>query len=133
MYELTIHSHFNATHALRLPTGMREPMHGHDWLVQITIAADRLDEHDWVMDFHALEQSLNNIIHPLNHTCLNDHAIIGSSNPSAEIVARYIADTLIPHLPPHVHLQSVSITEAPGCIATYRAGGSDERCAMSDE
>jgi 6-pyruvoyltetrahydropterin/6-carboxytetrahydropterin synthase len=121
MYELTIHATFNATHALRLPDGTREPSHGHDWQVQAAVAAPRLDEHEWVMDFHQLETSLQSIVKPMHHTALDDHAVIGARNPTAERVAKFIADELAKQLPAAVSLRRVSITEAPGCIATWRS------------
>ena len=120
MYELTIESQFNATHSLLMPDGAREPVHGHDWLVRVVVAADDLNEHDWVMDFHALEASLESVLKPLQHAALNDHEVVGAANPSAEVVARFIAHALVAGLPDEVSLKCVSVTEAPGCIATYR-------------
>jgi 6-pyruvoyl-tetrahydropterin synthase len=40
-------------------------------------------------------------------------------NPTAELVAQFIATRLASDLPPGVHVQSVSVGEAPGCTATY--------------
>lgn len=120
MFELTIQRRFNATHAITLPTGEVEPAHGHDWRVEVVVAADRLDELDLVMDFHALEQSVDDLLGPLNHTHLNDHRWFADAHPTAERVAERIAADLSPMLPDHVTLQSVTITEAPGCRATYR-------------
>jgi 6-pyruvoyltetrahydropterin/6-carboxytetrahydropterin synthase len=41
-------------------------------------------------------------------------------NPTAEMVARHLADVIARGLPPGVRLARVSVTEAPGCRATYR-------------
>ncbi len=120
MYELTVHTTFNATHALRMPDGSTEPVHGHDWRITAAVAAAELTEHDWVIDFHALQAALRSITQPLHHTHLNDHEAIGAGNATAELVARYIAGALGARLPAEVSLLCVSVTEAPGCVATYR-------------
>jgi 6-pyruvoyltetrahydropterin/6-carboxytetrahydropterin synthase len=127
MYELTVHTGFNAIHALHMPDGRREPMHGHDWQVCIVLAAERLNEHGWVMDFHEAERLLRRITEPLHQTSLNDHATIGAGNPTAERVAGCIAEALLPELPAGVTLRRVSVTEAPGCVATYKPQSSAPR------
>ncbi len=120
MYQLTIERTFNATHALRLHDGATEPAHGHDWLVKLTVAANRLDDIDVVVDFHVLEQQLADALAPMQHAHLNDLPAFASVNPSAERVAQHIADTVRAALPDHVQLASVAVTEAPGCVAVYR-------------
>lgn len=120
MFELTIERRFNATHAITLPTGEVEPVHGHDWRVEVAITAAGLDDLDLVMDFHALERALDDLIGPLNHTHLNAHAWFADAHPTAERLAERLAGALRPTLPEAVALQSVRITEAPGCCAAYR-------------
>lgn len=120
MFELTIERRFNATHSITLPSGEVEPVHGHDWHVEVTIAAPALDDLDLVMDFHVLERAVDDLIQPLNHTHLNAHDWFAEAHPTAERLAERLAVALQPHLPDAVTLQHVRITEAPGCRATYR-------------
>jgi hypothetical protein len=40
-------------------------------------------------------------------------------NPTAELVARHIADELGGAVPAGVRVHAVSVGEAPGCTATY--------------
>jgi 6-pyruvoyl-tetrahydropterin synthase len=119
MYQLHVERRFNASHALRLPDGMLEPVHGHDWHVTAVVAAARLDDSDLVIDFHALEQLLDAIIAGLHQRHLNDLGPFTERNPSAERVAEHIARSLAPGLPERVRLVRVTVTEAPGCAATY--------------
>ncbi|HCT44200.1 MAG TPA: 6-carboxytetrahydropterin synthase QueD, partial [Phycisphaerales bacterium] len=53
----------------------------------------------------------------------NDTPPFDTTNPSAELIAKHIADELASRLDdalaPNAQVHSVSITEAPGCIATY--------------
>ena len=83
-----------------------------------------------LVDFHAVEGTLREIVAPLNNSNLNDAALFEGVNPSAEQVARVIGEVLSARLieaghlaPPEqggVRVASVSVTEAPGCEATYR-------------
>ena len=123
MYEITIDRSFAASHALRLPDDTLEPVHGHDWPVTVTVAADRLDAMQTVMDFHELEPLVDAAIKPWHNRHLNDCPPFdtGEINPSAERVAEHIARHVAAGLPEHVTLTSVTVGEAPGCKATYRA------------
>ncbi|MHB1156110.1 MAG: 6-pyruvoyl trahydropterin synthase family protein [Phycisphaerales bacterium] len=121
MYELTIERTFNATHALRLPDGSREPAHGHDWRVVVHVAADQLDACDMVVDFHLIERRLDEMLAPLQHTHLNDHPAFAKVNPSAERVAEHLARHMAEQLAAikNAKVLKVSVTEAPGCAATF--------------
>jgi 6-pyruvoyltetrahydropterin/6-carboxytetrahydropterin synthase len=123
MYELTIERRFNATHAIKLPHGIVEPVHGHDWRVVVRVGGEQLDELDLLVDFHELERRVDDLIGPLNHTHLNDHEWFADAWPTAERLAQRLAAALMPTLEEHVDLLAVSITEAPGCTATYRPTG----------
>ncbi len=119
MYQLHVERHFNATHALRLPDGVIEPVHGHDWRITAVVAAPGLDDCGLVVDFHELERLLDGVCKTLHQKHLNDLTPFAEHNPSAERVAQHIADTLAPHLTGRAALVSVTVTEAPGCAATY--------------
>lgn len=129
MYEATIEKTFSAAHALRLPDGTLEPLHGHDWRVAVTVASEGLDAMDTVMDFHALEKIVETRIGPWRNQNLNAVApFVGEGsdgqgltiNPSAERVAEQIAWTVSGALPERVWLHDVAVGEAPGCVARYR-------------
>lgn len=119
MYELSVQRVFSAAHALLLG-GRREPLHGHDWRVTVVVAGTKLDRDGLLCDFHALQAALDSILAPFRNANLNEVEPFTRVNPSAEQVARHIADRLAPALPPGVRLARVHVTEAPGCEATYR-------------
>ncbi len=125
MYEITVTKVFSAAHAIRLQDGSLEPVHGHDWSVQVTVAADQLDEIETVMDFHVLEKQIDGIIQGFNNRCLNEVEpfLDGAVNPTAERVAEWIGKQVARNLPKRVRLISSSVTEAPGCKSTYCPGG----------
>jgi 6-pyruvoyltetrahydropterin/6-carboxytetrahydropterin synthase len=119
-FDLSIERTFNATHALKMYDGQLEPMHGHDWHVVVTLAAPTLDQIDVVVDFHEIEMILEQVLSPWQHACLNDDKAFAECNPSAERVAECIAEKVSEQLPDRVRLISVAVTEAPGCVATFR-------------
>ena len=119
MFELTVETEFCAAHAIEI-AGQCEAMHGHNWHVTATVAAPSLDDDGLVCDFHELERQLRSIIAPLENTDLNTTPPFDNMNPTAEHVALHIGRELAATLPTHVQLQSVSVTEAPRCRATYR-------------
>ena len=118
-FEVRISRSFAASHALRLPDGSLEPRHGHGWAVDVTLAADKLDAMDCVVDFHVVEQKLDAILGPWDRQHLNDVEPFRSGiNPSAERVAEAVANGL--HFDGGVRLVSVEVGEATGCVAIYR-------------
>lgn len=120
-YQITIEKVFAASHALRLPDGSLEPVHGHNWPVRVTVAADQLDAMDCVMDFHELERVVDGIIAPFHSRHLNDVPPFSEgTNPSAERVAEHIGTAVAAALPAGVVVVEASVGEAPGCTAIYR-------------
>lgn len=126
MHEATIEIVFSAAHALRLPDGSLEPLHGHDWRVRVSVASKQLDEMDTVMDFHELQKIVEGVVGPWRNGNLNALPPFAGDdgeldiNPSAERVAERIAWEVSGKLPEPVWLQGVGVREAPGCTARYR-------------
>lgn len=119
-FRLTIERIFSAAHALKL-RGVMEHLHGHDWKVTVTVEGRRLDDDGLLCDFHELEVSLDQVIQPFRNCNLNETSAFSDRNPSAELVAEYIAKGLAgsPAWTGGVRLLSVQVTEAPGCTAVY--------------
>ena len=118
-FEITARREFSAAHQLRLYDGSLEPLHGHNWVVVVTVSAPQLDEIGVVMDFHELERLLDRILTPLHNTHLNDVEPFKSTlNPTTEHVALHIGRSL--QLPPNVRVQSVEVWETSGNSAVYR-------------
>jgi 6-pyruvoyltetrahydropterin/6-carboxytetrahydropterin synthase len=120
-FEITTTRHFSAAHQLRLYDGSLEPLHGHNWRVMVTVAADRLDAIGVVMDFHELERLVDDVIGPMHNAHLNDLPPFGAGklNPSAENVAYHVARSLV--LPEAVRLLAVEVWETPENTARFHA------------
>jgi len=123
VFEIQVQTDFAAAHAITI-AGTRESVHGHNWGVVASIGGETLDSDGLLCDFHTVEAVLRDIIGPFHNRDLNGIAPFDRLNPSAENVARYIAEELQRRLgdalAPHARVRSVSVTEAPRCVATYR-------------
>ena len=120
-FEITARREFAAAHQLRLYDGQLEPLHGHNWIVIVAVAADKLDAIGVVMDFHELDRLLDDILRPLHNRHLNEVEPFKSSlNPSTENVALHVGRGLA--LLANVTLKSVEVWETAANSATYRPG-----------
>ena len=118
MFELRIQRTFSAAHAIVM-AGVREPMHGHNWQVTVAVCADALDSDGLLCDFHLLQNSLDEVIQPFNNRSLNETAPFDRINPTAELVARHIAEQVGARLPSGVRIKEVRVVEAPQCEACF--------------
>ncbi len=118
MFELSVQREFCAAHAIVI-NGHREPTHGHNFRVTAVVRGAKLDHNDLVCDFHAIERELDGIVGRFNNANLNETSPFDRVNPTAERIAEHIATALSAHLPKGATLARVSVTEAPGCVATY--------------
>ncbi len=118
MFEISATAGFCASHQLRLYDGSIEPLHGHNWQVKVTVAAEKLDAIGVVMDFHQLERRMHRIIDGFHNHHLNELPAFAEANPSAENVALYIGQSL--KLPARVTLLAVEIWETPENCAVVR-------------
>ena len=119
MYEVAVERDFPAHHAITIG-GDREPSHLHRWHVCVVVAGSELDADGLLCDFHVLQERLDCILAPWQGRDLNEVTPFDRLNPTAEHVARHIAEAIGPGLPQGVHVSRVSVTEAERCTATYR-------------
>lgn len=118
-FEIATTRTFAAAHQLRLPDDSIEPLHGHNWRVKVTVAAERLDALGTVMDFHELERLVDAVITPMHNRHLNELPPFAAElNPSAENVAFHVARSL-GRLPGGVRLVRVEVWETDGNSAVF--------------
>jgi 6-pyruvoyltetrahydropterin/6-carboxytetrahydropterin synthase len=134
VFRLSVETTFAAAHALMI-RGQREPNHGHNWHVTVTLAGERLDDDGLLVDFHLVEALLGEVVAPFRNGDLNRAAPFDRLNPSAEHVARHIAESMDRKVREALgsgrdgagavsaRVESVRVTEAPGCTAEYVPGG----------
>jgi 6-pyruvoyltetrahydropterin/6-carboxytetrahydropterin synthase len=112
---------FEAAHRLpNVPAGHKcARLHGHSFLVRVTVDGPVGDHTGWVMDFADLKVAFAPIHDRLDHRYLNE--IAGLENPTSEVLARWIWRELRATLPGLTEIE-VRETCTTGCI--YR--GEDE-------
>lgn len=120
MFELMIETTFAAAHQLRGYRGKCENFHGHNWKVQVHVAAERLNDIDIGMDFHELKRLTQEVTGSLDHTFLNEIFPFTEKNPSSENIAKWIYDTLKKKVNgEYIHLNAVTVWESDTASATY--------------
>jgi 6-pyruvoyltetrahydropterin/6-carboxytetrahydropterin synthase len=120
VFEVAYETTFCATH--RLTDGGRpiEPLHGHDWRIEVVAAGDELDHIGVVVDFEVLRDAVREIASQFHYQDLNENAAFQEQSPSAEALARHIYGELRRRLGEQgERLRRVRVWEAPGCSATY--------------
>lgn len=118
-FDITIESRFAAAHQIVLYDGRLEPLHGHNWLVRVTVERDELDSIGVVMDFHELSAALEAIVGGWRNVHLNDTPAFQQLSPTAEHVALFVAQNL--NLPAGVRVTCVEVEEAANCFARWKA------------
>ena len=126
MYELSVQGNFSAAHNLRGYKGDCERLHGHNWRVQVHLAADELDGLGMVMDFRDVKGLLNEILSELDHRYLNEVKPFDVQNPTTENLCRHIADRLAQGLPDRVAVRRVTCWESENCGSSYVPAASGE-------
>ena len=100
MYEVVIEKKFSSAHYLRNYHGHDEPLHGHNWRVEVRFAGPKLVwPEEYLVDFAEAHKVLNKIIARVDYKNINKVPPFDSRNPSAENIARWIYDEVVAALP----------------------------------
>jgi len=121
MFEVTATLVISASHHLRGYEGACENVHGHNYKIEATVAAEELDGIGLAVDFKVLKEHLNKVAGKFDHSDLNQHEEFRQVNPSSENLARVVYTRLqasMQEMP--VRLLRVSIWESEGSYVTYR-------------
>ena len=120
MFEVAYETTFCATHVLTDAGKPIEPVHGHDWRVEVVAAGESLDRLGVVVDFEHLKEAVSEVCGRFHYKDLNAHPAFARQSPSAEALARYFFQEVRKGMGAEgKHLRRVRIWEAPGCSATY--------------
>lgn len=120
MYKLRVTSEFSSAHNLREYKGKCEALHGHNWKVEVVIAARNTNSQGLVVDFHEIKKMIKFVLEELDHTYLNQHDYFKKHNPTSENLAKYIFDEINAQMPSKkLRLQEVMVWESDQCSATY--------------
>lgn len=119
MYDVFIEKKFSSAHFLRNYHGKDEPLHGHNWKVQVRFTGKKLVEPEqYLIDFVEAQDVLKKIIEKIDYKNINEIPPFHERNPSAENVARWIHEQfaiMLPALPP----SRVTVWETEDGAASY--------------
>lgn len=120
MYRLTIQTHFAAAHNLIHYQGDCENLHGHNWKVEVTVAARELNQAGLGIDFKILKRETKTILARLDHKYLNNLDMFKGVSPSSEHIARYLFDELSTVLNgDNVTVEMVNVWESDNACASF--------------
>ena len=120
MFEVTIIKSFSAAHLLAEIGGKCEELHGHNFKVEITVAAKELNYNGLLIDFRFLKKVLSEILEELDHKHLNSLISFANINPSAENIAKYIYEKMqLKVKTADVNVVQVKIWESEDAAVTY--------------
>ncbi len=120
MFEVAYQTTFCATHVLTKDGKPIEPLHGHDFRVEVVAAGESLDAIGVVVDFEHLKKAVGEVAARLHYKDINSHPAFAGRSPSAEAVARHFFEEVRKEMGAEGrHLRRARVWEAPGCSATY--------------
>ena len=94
MYEVTIKKSFSAAHLLKEIGGKCEELHGHNFLVEVSVASESLNSEGLLIDFRVVKRWTDEILEQLDHKYLNEIEYFKNINPSSEQLARFLYDRI---------------------------------------
>ncbi len=120
MHEVTVIRSFSAAHSLRGYRGACEELHGHNWRVEVTAAAERLDKLGMVIDFKELKRVVDEVLERLDHHHLNEIPPFNQLNPSSENLAKFIFDAVAAQMnDERARLVKCRVWESDNAFSTY--------------
>ena len=126
VYEVTIKQSFSAAHMLNEIGGACEKLHGHNFVVEISICSIVLSGEGILIDFRILKQWADEILKEFDHKYLNDISYFKDTNPSSENIARYIYDRISEKVKKrNLDVSRVTIWESEDARASYYGNNHD--------
>jgi len=125
MYEITITRSFSAAHVLKDIGGKCEGLHGHNFVVEVSLAAAGLNKEGLLLDFRILKEWTDEILDALDHKYLNELPYFINLNPSAENLARFLHDRVTEKVgQQNIQVSCVTVWESDNARASYRGKSS---------
>lgn len=121
MFVVSVQAHYDSAHFLRNYHGKCERMHGHRYVVELTLTTDELDEAGIAFDFVIVKKHLRDLAERLDHENLNELPPFDEIEPSAENQARYFYEQMKRLLPDPMGdaVLYVKVWETPTQYALY--------------
>ena len=120
MYEVTIKQSFSAAHTLKDIGNTCEKLHGHNFLVEVSVTSSELTEAGILVDFRVLKEWTEEILNELDHKYLNEINYFKNISPSAENIAKFIYYGIAEKARCHnLDISQVTVWESEDARVTY--------------
>ncbi len=124
MYEVTIKQSFSAAHMLKDVGGTCEKLHGHNFIVEVSICSTSLTDAGILIDFRILKQWADEILKEFDHKYLNEISYFKGMSPSSENVARYIYNRISEKVKKsNLDVSRVTVWESEDARVSYYGNG----------
>jgi 6-pyruvoyltetrahydropterin/6-carboxytetrahydropterin synthase len=124
VYEVTIKQSFSAAHMLKEVGGTCEKLHGHNFIVEVSICSAALTDAGILIDFRILKQWTDEILKEFDHKYLNEINYFNSMSPSSENVARCIYDKISEKIKKsNLDVSRVTVWESEDARVSYYGNG----------
>ena len=119
-YEIYVQTHFSAAHHLRGYPGKCEQPHGHNWIVDVYVECETLDDIGIGVDFKDVKAAVKDVLSGVDHCDLNALPQFGEVNPTSENIAQHLYRELSRKLNSDgIRVSRVRVCETPGSGALY--------------
>ncbi|NOS88824.1 MAG: 6-carboxytetrahydropterin synthase [Methylococcaceae bacterium] len=122
MYTVAVTRDFIANHYLvGGDWGSENHPHAHHYVAEVSIEAEHLDQHGYLVDIVAIEAALDAIVNGFKDQMLNDQPEFAGLNPSIEHFSRILCEKLFAAIaPPGTGTLHLKLWENSTCWAAYR-------------
>ena len=121
MYLIKVEEAFEAAHNLRGYDRKCANLHGHNWIIEVEVAGEKLNELGILVDFKDVKRELKKILDEYDHRYLNEIPPFDKINPTAENLARFIYDEFKANkiFDDNAKLVAVTVFESPKSSVRY--------------
>lgn len=98
MYTISISKKLIAKHYLPFESGKEEKKHSHNYIIQILLSGEKLDEHGFVFDIIQIHKILDRILKHFRNKTLNTMSEFRGKTASIENFSKIIWDMLLSEL-----------------------------------
>ena len=124
MYEVTIKRSFSAAHMLKDADGTCEKLHGHNFIVEVSVCSIAIADAGILIDFRILKQKVDEILKDFDHKYLNEISQFTSVSPSSENIAKLIYDRISEKIKEkNLGVSRVTIWESEDARVSYYGSG----------
>ncbi len=118
IYRVVVKSSFSSAHRVKLPNDEWEPLHGHNYNVEVCVRGDTLDKNGMLIDFFELREIISEVISKLNYSYLNENKFFKDTVPTAENIAKFIFEEISNRISMKVDYVKLWETEEFGVIVS---------------